>query len=403
MGNAESLFDLNQRRHIQAAEIQLVPVDMSTVQGMLDAAQVIGDALSESTECEQDARAMSNEYRNAVNNIVRSVADTNGGNLAMRNASGGSLLTSYNSPPVRSYRFTNTYGYIATDSDWGVEYTGSIVDTSRVMLFGNYSTWKSTPLSFWMQAAGVFDRTAGTVAFKRGGLLAFWPLQDGSRRTGATMSGGHGTLSRWLGSSDGVGGGADSSWMIGQELSIGELLGSNYGLGSYQVPYLIVCARTETSARVVKNDVISSMLSFSDYNSLTPYSLLPSPSHYPSVTIGDKNFSSTIGGNLNGVNPFYMRDLDPEDVVRENPIGLLGSWTEGNMESVLEAVWLADIYSRSPAGCDYVPITNMGNFSVTISGQRCTTTRDAVIQFYHTFYRADASGVYGAIVTDEGV
>jgi hypothetical protein len=413
MGTAESLFDLDQRRRLQAAEIQLVPVDMSTVQGMLDAAQVIGEALSESSECAQDALAMAREYINTVNNIVRSVAATNGGSLATNNARGTTLLTSYNSPPIDSFRQTKIYGYIATDSESGLYFTPtSYLDASDIVLFGNNSSYMSTPLSFWMQTAGVYDNTALS-GVPSTGLQVLWPSLGNHSLSafGGGQSGG--ALTRWLSTPPSADSGGGVSFLGYWNLLEGEpqglttSRGYGWGLGSSQVPYLVVCASDGRSATQVKNVVVQSMRSYDQRGVLTPYSVLPysrTMTGIPFVSVGDLSFASTIGSTwaTTGESPFYL-GLSVDDVVRENPTGLLGSWTEGNMESVLEAVWIADIYSRSPVGCDYVPLTNMSRFSVSIGGVNCTTTREAVLQFYTTFYRCDASGAYGAIVTDEGL
>jgi hypothetical protein len=408
MGTAETLFDLDQRRRLQAAEIQLVPVDMSTVQGMLDAAQVMGEALSESSECAQDASAMARDYISAVNGIVRSVAATNGGYLGARASVESNILTAYNSPPVRSFRWAKVYGYFATDSESGLYYTtNSHLDVSDIVLFANNNTTGETPLSFWMQATGVWDGTAYGNGVSTGlRILWFRPTTWPS----GTLGGGHsgGALSRWLDTPaiGSVGSSTRSSSMTGfTDNAVNAFIGSSWGLGSSQVPYLIVCASDGKTAPQIKNTVVQSMLSYDQRGVMTPYSVLPYDNYLVPNASGDGfSFSSTIGltNSTTSENPFYM-GLAVDDVVRENPTGLLGNWTKGNMESVLEAIWLADIYSVSPAGCDYAPVTNMRNFSVTIGGVRCTTTRDAVLQFYTTFYRCDASGVYGAIVTDEGL
>jgi hypothetical protein len=405
MGNAETLFSLEQRQRLQAAEIQLVPVDMSTVQGMLDAAQVIGEALSQSSECAQDAPALAREYINTVHNIVRSVTAANGGSLAALNAAGGTLLTAYNSPPVSSFRYWKTYGYIATDSESGLSFTQDAnLDVSDVVLFGNNSAWMDTPLSFWMQAAGVWDRTT-SAGVPGTGLTLFWPS---SQSRSLSMFGGGksgGALTRWLGSpvlgSSARAGNVNS--MIGELLSVATHI-SYWGLGSSQIPYLIVCASDGKAAAQVKDAVVTSMMSYEQRTVLTPYSVLPYRGFFPTATVGDTHYSSVIGvtNGTTSESPFYM-ELEADDVVRENPTGLLSSWTEGNMESVLEAIWLADVYSSSPQGCNYSPVTNMDSFTVSIGGETCKTVKEAVLQFYTTFYRCDASGVYGAIVTDEGL
>jgi hypothetical protein len=387
---------------------------------MLDAAQVIGEALSESSECAQDARAMATSYINAVNDIVKAVAATNGGNLAAYTAAGTSLLTAYNKPPVTGHRFTKVYGYIATDSESGLTYRPSAaVDASDIMLFANNSTWKETPLSFWLQTAGVWDNAAhGSLSFT--GLTVLWPLSNGASsdavvRDLTVFAGGKtgGALSRWLATTNPL----DSSmgrwnYIVGEGFSVSTYGAGDYGLGSREVPYLIVCASDNKSAAGVKADVVKSMVSNANGNGLTPYSLLPygggssSSTYWPSTTIGGQTFLSTLGAahGEESQSPFF-KNSDPllaADVVRENPRGLLGSWSEGNMESVLEAIWLADVYSRSHAGYTS-PVTNMDGFSVSIAGVQCDSTEAAVRQFFKAFYRCELNDTYSAIVTDGGL
>lgn len=391
LGNQTTLFSLDQRKRLQAAGIQLVPVDLSTVQGILDAARVVGDALSESTECAQNSSAMATTYVQSVNNIVKSVAATNGGYLASM-IGGFRLLTTYNECPVGSYRSNNVYSYIATESETGLSYTDASVSTSGIVLFANNSTFMDTPLSFWQQAAGIWDNTYASSSST--GLQVLWPLFSSVDATTLTGGASDGARSRWLGT---------TNRMIGEPvaLGVGEV---SHGLGSDEVPYLVVCASDGKSAGQVKSAVVASMASYDTSGVLTPYSALNY--NYSNGVPSVDGLISTLGstGGKTARSPFYTdTGLSLSDVVRENPVGLLGSWTEGTMESVLEAVWLADVYSTSPDGCDYDPVTDMSSFSVNIGGKTCTTTQQAVLAFYQTFYRCDASGVYAGIVTDEGL
>lgn len=396
MGDQTTLFSLDQRQRLQAAEIQLVPVDLSTVQGMLDAARVVGDALSQSTECAQDSSAMATSYIQTVNDIVKSVAATHGNSLA--GTAGGGLRTRYNECPVGSYRDNKVYGYIAIDSETGLSYVDPSVDASGIMLFGSNASMLSSPLPFWEQVAGIQERTFGVSGSS--GLQVFWPLTSDPIKP-TTLGGGRsgGALSRWLGSQPSV----DGQFMMGEGLTFTEMKGRGYGLGSREVPYLIVGASDGKSAGQVKGAVVQSMASYDRGGVLTPYSVLPYAGDLsPKTAEGDH--MSTVGSTqgMAAESPFYT-GLKLDDVVRENPTGLLGSWTEGTMESVLEAIWMADVYSASPEGCAYEPVTDMGGFSVDVGGTTCTSTRDAVLAFYQKFYRCDASGAYDAIVTDPGL
>lgn len=407
LGDQTTFFDDGQRQALYAADVTLVPVDLSSVQGLLDAANVIGDALSESS-CANDSTEYADAYCDAMESIVTGVADLHGGTYAATSKDGDSEpLSDFNSCPISS-SVVGGLGYpvrscIAVDAATGWSWLGSAdIDVSGILLFGS-SDYDSSPLAFWGQVAGVAPHTAT----QDGSLDLFWPYR--SNTPVDFLSGSGSTYDDWLGT--------DSSWSPMQagpsSTNEGAMISETYGLGSCYVPYLVVSATSELTAEEVRELTVESLRSYGTSSITTSYSAFP----YGTGTSGDEGVgtvpmnSSGLRSTIGAMNadssysesPFYT-SLDVEDVVRANPCGLLGSWTEGSMECVLEAIWLGELYSKSPDGCPFEPFNDFSELSVTIGGEECTTTEEAVEAFYSYFYRvgsANLDACYDAAVPDQ--
>ncbi|MBQ3300880.1 MAG: hypothetical protein IJH04_01785 [Eggerthellaceae bacterium] len=394
-GNAEGRFDLETRKKLQAAGIQLIPLDFSTVQGMLDAAQVIGDVLSGSTECALDASRMAADYQADVSSLVKAAAQSHGGTLGVRDESAGGsrVLTTYNANPVTALSAEHLYVAIGTDYVQGVSYgnNGSyLLDTTGGLLFERLG--QETPLSFWAQVVGAWDRAADVAVDEHDVYAMLWAVEGGAHYDRAFFSGGSGAvaLSRCvtalvLASGDTVSNSTRESYL-------------GNGLGSSEFPYLIVCASGKLSASQVKASLLKQMNSTSP---ITAYSILPFNGQSPALKDANGNWIySAIGSTaeLSAGNVFIEGKVSAAETVRENPAGLLGSWTGCSMESVLEAVWLARIYSAAPANNPY----DASSHAFTKE-----QLRDAVTGFYAKYYyhgrSFDESSTYQAVVTDEGL
>mgnify|MGYP006873122982 FL=1 len=79
------------------------------------------------------------------------------------------------------------------------------------------------------------------------------------------------------------------------------------------------------------------------------------------------------------------------------------------MESVLESIWAATVYSKKAEGSEYDPVCNMDGFAVDIDadGTDEENLEQAVKAFYSAFYRYEfgdngSSTTYAKVVTDEG-
>ncbi len=429
LGSQETLFNKKQRQKLAAANIQLVPVSFATVTGITDAAAAIGEALSESAACEKDAAAMAKSYTKAIKAIVKATVATHGTTLASGQLYGrSSILTTYTSAPVKSVQPATTYTYIATTADTGVKFTNDYgVDASSVLLFST-DDYESTPLLYWCQVAGVWNGAyQGAVT----GTQMLWPLYRVLPSTSSISGGTSGATTSWLGAKKKLDAAISSSgttdYVLVNTMRYATTVTASAnesqvdGVGTSSVPYLIVSGTSSLSAADVKARVVSSMTSYLSDGSVTPYSILPQNLS----VLGGSNMAglTTMGATVRGVNNSttwlgcaFVSEADggdaevalsAEDVVRENPAGLLGAWTEGNAESVLEAVWLAEIYSAAAEGSDYEPVTDMSSFSVTIGEgldeqTTCTSFKELVLAFYETYYGVSlSSATYAKVVTDE--
>ncbi len=391
-GDLESRFSADALSVLDRAGITYIPVDFSSVQGMLDAANVVGEVLSQSATAPQ-AKSNAEAYWQTVSDLVTQAADSHGGTLAARDesTSGSRLLTSYNSCPISGARTNHTFAAIGTSYVRGIGYTNGsyVLDSESGILFTGSTA--SSPLSFWAQAAGVWDRAADVVnssspkndtAMLYGVVTgAYFDLSFFSSASGSSQ------LARCA-----------SKVLLGTEDRINTTSSSNFGdgLGSAAFPYLIVSSSGSSTSEEVKQSVVAQMLSSDPLN---PYSILPwnkqSPNNMETVGASSVSIIGSTTDNAKG-SVFLDQGVSASDTVRANPSGLLGSWTEGSMECVLEAVWLARIYSAAPANSDYSPICSYTEQQLS----------DAVVSFYETFYRMDAAeaqSAYERVVVDKGL
>ena len=409
VADADERFSAAQQTKIAKKGIQLVPVDLRTVQGMLDAATVIGDALSESEVLAKygwDSQDMAQQYSDAVESIVEGVMGTHGGKLASGDdLSYKSVATTYNSFNA-SWGQYYVCGVIATDFATGcVDTTQSDKtnpkDTSSGILF-TYLYSGASPQKFWMQVAGVLPTTATTYfetvntrSNPNDSITSLMLLDVG---TGTTRN-----LSKWSYPADSPftrlsawvedGGGSYCQYARAfDNVDYSSTPGGPF------FPYLIVTSSSNgMTADEVKEAVTSSIKSSDGV-----YSVVGSYSRNTQY----KNESH---------NAFTYDGLSKDDVVIANPCGLLGSWTdtENSMESVLESVWIAHVYSKTPDNSPYDSSSIYGSdgisdLKVKIGGRTCTTLEECVEAFYETFYRygfgdnGTRTG-YSDVVTDEGV
>ena len=404
----------------EAGVAGFAPLSFDTEYGIVDAAYYVGQALSSSTALAEgwSSADMATDYVNALNSIVKATVSVNGsGNWVYGDEASSSMATEYKGNTVNGAG-TQTYvhGIIATDAQTGLSYSGDSgqVDASGIILFAGCGQNKYSPLGFWMQAAGVADgvwtqnatESADDEATSPKFLTLLWGTSASSSIDKKKLTGSGGAYINWHG--------AVSDMMVGTMNNTNGGSTEGGGLGSKNMPYLIVSGSQSDSSLTgakVKQAVVKSINSASNYTPYTAFEYISvvrnAVAPYNSAvrsSIGDTN-------ERKSENPFKA-GLSAEDVVRVNPTGLLESWTRGNAESVLEAAWLACIYSKSPAGCDYQPPEDKWkDFSAKIgdtevkgndyNGDAAATLQALVKEFYSKFYRYSVD--YSQIVTDEGL
>ncbi|MGI6032648.1 MAG: hypothetical protein ACOX69_04455 [Coriobacteriales bacterium] len=340
-----SWFTKAQRKVFEAAKLTFVPVSFKTVRSMKDAAIAVGKVLSETSTA--------NNYCDALDEVMSTAK------AAQKGSSG------------------NVYTAIATDFVTGLHYRGRMLTTEDGLLFTQIDDEKL--LSTMCSNVGVTLKTEGESSSSTSTYDVLWGMRYGASYKASLFSKNTYTSSckEDIQLNDPTSTTSGSTW-------------PGRGLGSKGFPYLVVSASGSLTSAQVKSRVVSEINSYEDSGTITPYSALPS-----NVVGSEPNRAvSTIGSSGDDDdNLFYEHSGVAAKSVRANPAGLLGSWNEGSVESVLETLWLARIYSAAPNDAGYEPVCNLSK----------SDFESAVLKFYKTVYRYDASSVLGKVVTDEGI
>lgn len=340
-----SWFSKSQRQALQKAKITFVPVSFSSIAGMRDAATLVGKVLSKS--------AAAKSYCAAIDEVMSTAK-------AAQTSTANSVYTA-----------------VATDFVQGLSYSGNLLKTEGGLLFTRIDSEKL--LSTWSSNVGVKLKGADEADAKTGTYDALWGIKYGANYKKSFFPKNAYTSS------------CNSSIQIASGNTTSSTSGNwpGKGLGSSEFPYLVVSASGKLSAENVRSAVVDEVCSYADGKTVTPYSALEGnkAGRDPNEVV------STIGSNgINDDNLLYGKRARARSCVRANPSGLLGSWTQGSVESVLETVWLGRIYSETPEGSGYEPVCKLS----------ASDLKASVLKFYKDAYGYDASSVYSKLVTDEG-
>ena len=410
-GEAIDYFSSKQLEAFKKAGMQLVPIDTRTAQGIVDAFIAIGKVLKDSDETsEEHPYQNAKNYRSLYKDVLNAAASTHSGKFATE--SDGSLFSKYTDA---SFGHTNydVWGAVADDFEAGANYKGTIkLDATDGLLFvSTQSTASYSPLAMYLQAGGVLDTSAtnksGLFEKSSTGTALVWPLSIKAKKASFTANTSGGALARMQGSLSLSGG---HVWSIGDNVYSG-----SDSVGSELMPYLIVSGTGTATGEQMKRAMIKSskadlgiyeLLGADDGSGESKASGRLMGENLTKV-VGDTYYSSTLGTQHNyPKSVFKDKGVDLSDCIRVNPCGLIGKWTLGTPESVLEALWIAELYSKYPDKSDYKDkVVSSGSFSVDIDGKACTSTSEAVKAFYSAVYRCSLGDVglsYDDIVPDSG-
>ena len=405
-GRQTDYFTSKQLTAFKNANIQLVPVDLSTVQGIIDCAHAIGDVLSESDAVENDVSSMVDKYEQFIYSMVEAAASckTDGGtSFARVEESDSKIYTSYDDCPSAGRISSNLYAVIATDFEDGVSYVNekASVNTEDGILFTRIG-YAGSPLSFWAQVAGVVNQGAAvsSSAATSDSLTMVWQHKDDNATAKASNFSGYSSSGPFSQLPSDVKKKGAGDLLIGRTLDVGTASTSfGYGLGSEDMPYLIVSATQKKTAEQVESAVQKSMKAENSTYSAYPWL---AEANAPGLLLSKGSATVKLTGSIGSTNDpsagsvFHDGGVSVDDTVRANPCGLLGSWTDGTMESVLETAWLTDVYSEAPEGSTYQPVTTQ--FQVNLEGETYDF-QGACDYFYQTFYGMDSSP-FSSVVSD---
>lgn len=311
------------------------------------AAQAVGKAFSDATDGASTKNAT--EYKKAVDGVLDKAKSTHGGKV-----------TSYAETDFNNIDETTTTGGTQKPTDWTVFISGWDKNATVTASFNGKALfkdtgvayvktgWKTSPLSYYMGCGGVLNNAAAygitevtkgyqpfliynenQVSYKWGGLSSSIKVghNNGTYKTGANA-----VLSN----------GYDAA-----------VSGDNkvHYLGSSDFKTVIVPSKTVKKELQAAREKKQGLYSAGSYQELS----------------GTKGYGHNIDGKLlytYAVTANASRDDVDYDVL-VNPSGMAGSWSEGNMESCLESLWIASVYhgySQSSLKSD------VSNFYETVYG-----------------------------------
>lgn len=301
-------------------------------------ASVVGSMLQGSSKAayggEAESRALS--YRERHDRVVNACASANGG-LA------GSTM--YQSGADQASRFTSkdsVYTLLLDDFDDTAAYKGTKLGdwTPQGGLAFASAGCSTTPVSYYIQAGGLVNSAAANTSRDAAGPVVAWQFQTNQFPFALKeWTGGDVTRSASMPAQDGDFCGS----LLSTPYSL-NMLGLGRSFGSPSMPKII--AKTTT----IKNQVIANSGKESGvyhayaFTNMGRYNMT-GPNQYASSCIG---YDSLAAAEEN----LFPKGKIPDGSIVVNPTGLFCDWTQGTVESFLEAAWVNDVVNdeSSPVG-----------------------------------------------------
>ncbi len=317
----------------------------------------VGEMLSEAKDIGQagNTEKIVSDYEKFVDKLIDKCVSANGGKLAG--------TKTYENKNEEDYTYNDEAPFTLLIDDWDSnarfsrKYRGaSITSTSGVAL--STIGWKSSPVSYYIQAGGLINNAAYKSTSTSAGKMVVWQYNtyqlsiEKSSWSVAPKDVAASSLNvaNW-----------DFTLLTTARNQAGNKVGSSFGTDDFPV----VIAGTKA---IKKNFVNSAKKSGSLYY---PYPMVEDElmDAFGLKANGKDVLWSSVGvdGSKAKENAFASSS-DVADAVLVNPHGLFSSWLTGSVESVLEAAWVNDVANGKDSAVDY---------------------ESYIEEFYKDFYRYD--------------
>lgn len=307
-----------------------IKANVTTVGKMLDGSSAGKHA--------KDAKDRAKQYSDWHDDLIKRCIDANGGKYAGKTVyqSNGKCDVDASGTDDDASVYTLLVDAYDSNAKYGGSALGSKGWTPAKGLAYAPAGYASSPVSYYIQCGGLVNNAAATTTKGASGEVPLWQFNynmfsfSSKNWSGVSVS---------LMSDKSIGNMSRPLLDSGRNSSNRTGLGS--GLGTESFPKLIV-----TSSSVKKGIIANSKKSNGMY---TPYGWVPAEGNRTiekfGVNLGNTVLDSTIGvdGTESGSESDNLLGSSiPDSAIAVNPHGLFSDWTEGTVESVLEAAWVVD-------------------------------------------------------------
>lgn len=324
----KSLSSKDVKKLNKAGVTQTVVYPMSNTQYLKLNVKSVAQMLCESETAEYASTAISraNDYVAFHDRVVKACASANGGLAGKKQYQAGkdTTCTTFAGEDAQYTLLIDEYDATAT-------YTGSSKKgwtPSKGLAFAS-AGYSTTPVSYYLQAAGLINNAAELTTRSDTGKLAVWQFLTNTFPFKA---------SQWTGNSTTKSAKAGTDYSL-LTTSVNEMSTLPFGssFGSSVFPTLIVTSESIKTA-LINNSALEN-------GTYHPYSHVKSTGVIDGYKVAeDSNIFTCIGfdGDKSTTENLLGSTIGEEHIA-VNPRGLTGSWTEGSVEAFLEAAWANDV------------------------------------------------------------
>ena len=334
-----SLSESDQKKLSDAGVTQAVLYPMNSSGNIKQDVLVVGDMLSEAAGIQYAGQTAQRaaQYVSFHDEVVNAAANANGG-LA------GTQVFESGSDSVPAFDTDQAvYTLLIDEFDSSATYTGNaksgwVPQGGLAFASAGYGT---TPVSYYIQAGGLVNNAAEKTNMGDSGKVVAWQFMDNAFPFNPNQ---------WSGSSTTANASSPDDYsLLTTTVNLHAMFPFGSSFGSSWFPKIIVTS-PDIETNLINNSINESGV-YHPYPFITAganaaYSMFGPTSSIPSC-IG---FDGSQGGSVNLLDVDGATQIHDENVV-VNPKGLFSDWTEGTVESFLEAAWVCDVVKGdSPVG-----------------------------------------------------